>query len=223
MCRFALGLFLVVVASLSAQDISLKVGETKPISLRISGDEYNFGVSGGVSWKQDKSDATHLKLQLTGVTPGSAMISIAIYKNGKITDVAFISISIAGQVVPAPPTPPVPPIPPGPEPPPVPPPGPKAASVWTIIIEESSERTAPIAKVMNDLAYWQSLKAKGHFWRFYDKDSPEAKAKGYADKAAAVGLPAVLILDAKTGGILKAFKLPATTAEIDVAIKEVTK
>ena len=101
-------------------------------------------------------------------------------------------------------------------------PAPKQVIAWAIVVEETSQRTADTAKVLGDLAYWQSLKAKGVDWRFYDKDSPDAKLRNFDTFGAEVGLPAVLFLAAdgkKVGG----FKLPKTTAEIDAKMKEIGK
>ncbi len=227
--RFAL-LAILICSPLFAQDIKIKSGETKPVSLRITGEDYSFGVAGNVTWTKQDSDATHLKLTLVGTAPGSATITMVIYRQGRITGIDFITIGITGDApapVPPQPVPPIPdPVPPPaptptPNPPPIP--VPNVASAWLVVIEESSERTAAIAKVMGNLTYWQGLKTQGHNYRFYDKDSAEAKAKGYVARAGTVGLPALLILDPKGGRQpLSATKLPATTAEIDTLLKGVT-
>lgn len=97
------------------------------------------------------------------------------------------------------------------------PPAPIAAA-WVIVVEETMARTPAVAAVLSDSAYWSGLKAKGISWRFYDKDSADAKAKKYDQFAAEVGLPAVLFLD-KSGKVLKKAKLPANTAGIDELMK----
>ena len=98
-------------------------------------------------------------------------------------------------------------------------PEPKQPVAWVVVVEESGERTAATAKVLGDLAYWQGLKAKGIDWRFYDKDSPDAKVRNFDTFAAEVGVPAVLFL-ASDGKKVGGFKLPATVSDIDAKLKE---
>ena len=90
--------------------------------------------------------------------------------------------------------------------------------VQLIVDEVEGQRTADTAKVLGDLAYWKGLEARGVKYRFYDKDSPEAKQNKYVEfQAEAGGLPFVLLLDS-TGKKLDVFKLPVTTAELDAKI-----
>lgn len=112
--------------------------------------------------------------------------------------------------------------PPKPDPKPEPKPEPKKAVAWVVIVEETAQRTPAAAKVLNDLAYWQVLKARGVNWRFYDKDAQEAKERNYDRFATETGLPAVLLL-AADGERLAAFPLPATTADLDAKLKEYAK
>ena len=108
--------------------------------------------------------------------------------------------------------------PPDPQPKPDPQPQPVTDVKWCIVVEETSQRTADTAKVLGDLAYWKGLEARGVKYRFYDKDSPEAKQNKYVEfQAEAGGLPFVLLLDS-TGKKLDVFKLPVTTAELDAKI-----
>lgn len=113
------------------------------------------------------------------------------------------------------------PIPPPDPPKPDPKPTPINASVWMIVVEETSERTALTAKVLGDLAYWNSIKTRGSNWRFYDKDSPDAIAKKYPTMVSGATLPALLILSAD-GEKIKAVPLPKTTTEVDTLFREVT-
>jgi len=106
--------------------------------------------------------------------------------------------------------------PPGPGPGPVPPPTPINAT-WAIVVEETSARTPAISAVLNDLAMWNRVAAKGVKWRTYDKDSADTKAKKYDVAAAPVGYPALLLLDS-VGKVLKVSKLPATSVETEAAI-----
>jgi len=109
------------------------------------------------------------------------------------------------------------PPPPVPDPKPKPDPAPAPAGpLWLIVVEETGERTPETAAVLGDAAYWLALRAKGHKFRFYDRDSADAKRLGYV-KAAGDALPALVVLDA-TGAVVKAVKLPATTAGVDAMI-----
>lgn len=107
------------------------------------------------------------------------------------------------------------PVPPVPVPPNPNPPGPvHVVPTWVIVVEETSARTPAITAVLNDLDMWKRLGAKGVKYRVYDKDSPDAKARGYAQQATGVQLPAVLHLDA-TGKVTVKYPLPASAAELE--------
>ena len=113
----------------------------------------------------------------------------------------------------------------GPQPPPIPepkpnPPEPKQAVAWVVVVEETADRTPEVAKVLGDLTYWQGLRKREPAveWRFYDKDSPEAKKRNYDTFGREVGLPAVLLLGAD-GKVVDKFKLPSSTGEIDAKLK----
>lgn len=93
-----------------------------------------------------------------------------------------------------------------------------AGPYWLIVIEETSERTPDAAKVLGDAAYWLAVRARGHKYRFYDKDSKEAKDLKYVAKVAGVGLPALLVLDAAGDVVGTPGPLPKTTAGIDALI-----
>jgi hypothetical protein len=117
---------------------------------------------------------------------------------------------------------------------PIPPPLPKAECLTLVTIWESADATPAVAKVMKDAVYWQSLVAACHKYAQIDKDSKEldatgketgktiVDARGYAPYIAKYGLPTLLVFDQKTGQLLTAMKLPATTAEITAIIKGIT-
>jgi hypothetical protein len=112
--------------------------------------------------------------------------------------------------------------PPKPKPDPEPKPDPKPLPVaWVVVVEETEARTEAQAALLNDTAYWQSLASSGVKWRFYDKDSPDVRAKGF-DRASPV--PYVLLLDARgrdaaTGGEPRPIPLPADKAGVDALLK----
>jgi hypothetical protein len=102
-------------------------------------------------------------------------------------------------------------------------PAPKASKVYFVVVEETSKRTPDAAKVLMDMGYWQGLRAQGHDWIFYDKDSPQAIKNGYVKASEGVSLPVLLVLDPATGKPLaKPVPLPASTAGVDAIKKEVT-
>lgn len=111
---------------------------------------------------------------------------------------------------------------PGPKPKPDPKPDPaKADSVWVIVVEDAAgPRTVEVAAALND-PFWQALRPK-HDFRHYQSDSKTAIDNGYVKQAKEVGMPAVLVLDAKDGAPLKAFKL-GKVADINTAVREVVK
>lgn len=101
---------------------------------------------------------------------------------------------------------------------------PKLANAWVLLIEESSQRTPQVARILGNSTYWDSLAARKIKWRLYDKDSPEVKS--YTEAAEKVGYPAVLILTTEAGqtkGTLVAAKpCPPTTDSLDEFIRKVT-
>ncbi len=118
---------------------------------------------------------------------------------------------------------------PGPKP--VPPdvsPEPKPKPITTgplylILVEELDERTPATAKLVNDVAFWQRMKAKQVFFRPYDQDDPGAKAKGYVEAAtkAGVSLPALILLD-KDGDVIWVKPRPKDTAAVEALVREVS-
>ena len=117
---------------------------------------------------------------------------------------------------------PIPPPKPKPEPKPDPKPEPvKVESVWVIVVEDASApRTLDTAKALND-PFWAGLKPK-HSFRHYLSTAKPAIDNGYVEQGKRVGFPAVLILDAKDGDVLKAFTL-GTVADLDAQVKAVVK
>lgn len=93
------------------------------------------------------------------------------------------------------------------------PPAPTGKVAWVIVVEESAERTVQTARILGDLGFWRSVIAKGVGWHVYDKDDPVAVSNGYLPDAQKAGFPAMLLMNDK-GKILKAMKLPASTADV---------
>lgn len=146
---------------------------------------------------------------------GTGRATLVVVPVGAKTETDWIIKPVDAAATPAPPVP---------DPTPGPGPSPKVDKVWVITVDETGERTPETGKVLNDLAFWKGLQAAGHKYRQLDKDSAEAANKNYlkALQKQNVTLPGVLILDSK-GQVLRAAKLPPSTAGIKAMIDEVTK
>lgn len=101
---------------------------------------------------------------------------------------------------------------PGPDPP-----SPKPGS-WVIVIEESSERSPALARLITS-DYQAELAARQLRWRIYDIDQDAARP--YAQHAQKAGLPAVLVVGT-TGRLLDSFTLPSDQATLDAKVKGAT-
>lgn len=108
---------------------------------------------------------------------------------------------------------------PDPPDPPEPEPSVDIPGSWVVFVEESSERTAEMAKIIGDADYWQTYVSRDLKWRVYDDDSPDAAS--YLDVANSVGIPAMIVLSPE-GKVLSKTKVPASTTAIDMIVKEVT-
>jgi hypothetical protein len=128
---------------------------------------------------------------------------------GPVSNGAPFTIIISGKG----PQPP----PPEPDPKPDPKPEPTGEGAWIEVIEETSARTLETAGVISDLKFWQSLEAKGHAWRHYDKDAKDIPKGHYKGDT----LPILLIVS-KGGNQLYRGPLPKTTAEISKIVTETT-
>lgn len=145
-------------------------------------------------------------------------------------DFLQLPLAVPGKKKPKPdPTPDVKPAPkPTPDPVPDVKPAPKGdREFWAVVLEETGERSVAAAKVLNAADFWRGLAARGHNYRFIDKDNPFAKAGKYLEAAQAKGvaLPAVLLFDrnapaGQPADPVAVFALPATTAEVDTQIKK---
>jgi hypothetical protein len=112
---------------------------------------------------------------------------------------------------------PMPPPRPDPQPQPQPQPAPvKEQAVCVVVVEETSARTPDVAKVLGDLAYWRGLTARGHKWRFYDKDAAESAQY----RAVIPAVPGMLVMQTD-GKKLWSGPLPKTTAEVSDILKKV--
>ncbi len=100
-----------------------------------------------------------------------------------------------------------PPVPPDPKPSPKP--EPTGEGAWVEIIEETAARSVDTIRIVKDSKFWDSLEAKGHATRFYDKDSKDVPAGHYKGDT----LPVLLIVS-KAGVVIHRGPLPNTTAKI---------
>lgn len=125
-----------------------------------------------------------------------------------------------GEVIPAPkPKPPVV----DPDPKPTPKPVPKGP-YFLVTVTETSARTVAEAKLLNDVAYWQSLRTSGHDFRHFDKDDATAAKGGYTKAYAELGSCLVIVTadkpDEKGGSLVRKVPLPKTTADVTALLKE---
>ncbi len=111
------------------------------------------------------------------------------------------------------------PTPPSPNPNPQPDIKVDTKDAWVLVVEETAERTAATAKVLQDNGYWQSLKGRGLLHGFLDDDPPTPETT--ANLARSKGLPALVIVSSK-GDVLHAGVLPKSVAEIDAIVKAST-
>ena len=96
---------------------------------------------------------------------------------------------------------------------------PVAGDVFLIVVEETAERTAETAAVLNGSSeWWHSLGTRGVSYRWYDDDTVGAE-KFAADVKER---PGFVLMDS-TGKRLKTGSLPKTTAELDQILKGVGK
>ena len=96
---------------------------------------------------------------------------------------------------------------------------PVAGDVFLIVVEETAERTAETASVLNGSSeWWHKLGSRGVSYRWYDDDT--AGVEKFA--AAVKERPGFVLMDS-TGKRLKTGSLPKTTAELDQILKGVGK
>jgi hypothetical protein len=153
---------------------------------------------------------------IVGKSQGSCTVTIWGVKDGIAVKLDTILI----QVGPRPPPKPQPDTdPPKPQPQPV---GTKA--FWVVTVEDMTIRSPETAKLLGDLASWNTLRPPGHEYRFYDKTTTNGST--YAAIAAAKGipLPAVLLFD-RAPGVTQAVpvaveKLPAAFSGIQDLVKK---
>lgn len=160
-------------------------------------------------------DSRRFVLPTVGVKAGKyRYAAVGASKTGEQATVEFTVV--VGDVPPEPA--------PEPKPKPQPEPGPapvKADAVFVVVVEDAAgARTIETAQALND-NWWATLKPK-HDYRHYFSDSVAAKDNGYVKEAGAVGYPAVLVMDAKDGAVLKKFKLNGLDP-VKQAVAEVSK
>ena len=103
-------------------------------------------------------------------------------------------------------------------------PGPPAPKVgaWVLIIEESSERSPWVARLIADREFWQSVEDRGLRWRVYDIDSAGDSRGEITKQAREVGLPALVTIDEDKEAILSIERLPNSIDAVNESIKRAT-
>lgn len=113
--------------------------------------------------------------------------------------------------------------PPDPKPRPNPQPDPNADALTLAVIDDPLTTTADTRIILNNVAYWQTLKTRGHGWRFYAPNTTEADGVAAVNvmKARQLGPPSIVVTNPRTG-VREAYKLPANTDGIDLIIRKHT-
>jgi len=125
-----------------------------------------------------------------------------------------------------------------PQPPdPTPIPQPQADKLWIVVLEETADRNTAVGRVLGDLAFWQSIKALGHKYQFFDQNNPGTVAQSYVAKFGEINtariiakkeplkMPVVFFVDPTKPietNVLSCVPLPATTADVRAYIKQLT-
>lgn len=161
--------------------------------------------------KEYLNDKYLTDLILWGITPGQYRILAYSSLNDIQTPPTLFTITIQGEQPPPQPQP-------NPQPQPQPDPTPKAAKLWIALIYDSTNvkggSTDPLAAILNNISFWNSLKAQGHeYQRIDSQKDPVGVAKFQQQIAANGGTPCVVIMDASNAKILNQgdFGIPKTT------------
>lgn len=161
---------------------------------------------------EELKDGKRFLLHTRGVAPGRyKFAAVAANKDGEQTRQDF-EVVIGNPPVPVP-------NPPAPNPDPNPTGEFLTAPLYVVVIEETGVRTPAQGKVLADLA--AGYTARGQKFKVFDQNDPTVSALKLDALAKATGLPAVVVRDAR--GIDRAFKLPASFAELDTAVKGLVK
>jgi len=169
----------------------------------------------GVVLTPDKSSGSYdidqtADNRFSGTLESGQVLEIVVTGKGK----PFI-FRIKSNTAPQPPPTPIPP--PGPNPSPAP----VSSGLLSIsVVEDPVTRTNLTAAVLNDVAFWNGLQAKGHKVRIYAPSTPEIggiKAVN-ATKSASITPPSLVIADQKTGNVLTTVVLPNSIPAIQQLI-----
>lgn len=184
---------LVLAAAAPAQikgptEISTPVGRLAAVPLTIDGDQSDYAVLGTDvdAFREFTTDPAQLRLRVIGYAPGTAYVTVAAVKGGKLQPLFVVKVTITGPA--PPPVPPGPtPVPPGPTPPtPVPVDPPIAGEgLRMLIVRESADLSnLPSGQVQamtsaDVRGYLQKTCPKGPDgrtpeFRVYDKDQDVA-------------------------------------------------
>lgn len=117
---------------------------------------------------------------------------------------------------------PRPPPEPAPEPDPDPTPTAKKLGIVTIDVAADRAKNLPLARLLTDIAYWDTLRAAGH--KVWLMDKSNAQARQYDDLAAKNGYPLTVFYDGAVTPprMLGTAKTPNTKAEFDALLKQFT-
>lgn len=112
--------------------------------------------------------------------------------------------------------------PPDPEPDPRPEPTPTAKTLGIVNIDIANKRATnlPLARLLTDIAYWDTLRAAGH--KVWLMDKSNAQARQYDDLAAKVGYPLTVFYDGAVTPpkMIGSVRTPNDKAGFDALVKQ---
>lgn len=195
-------------------------GRALPRSVKwtVKPDEYDAR-----KWVPPDTDGTVFSIGLEG-EPVTLTVFLSVGAADGSVDHTTLMIQCGEGSLP-PPVPPIPPTPPKPDPP-KPDPEPdnlRASKLALIVIEDVTARSVSSAKLLNDFAYWESLRTAGHSFAFYDYRTTEPKGQRYTTEIGTSVKPCLLLRDAEKDTKLTVVPLPEKTADIAALVKKWSK
>lgn len=116
------------------------------------------------------------------------------------------------------PVPPVPPIPvPAPTPVPI-----TAKRLAIVTIDHASARTQAQGLLLGDKQFWDTLRAKGHIIENLSAMDAVSAMK-FKSQTDAVGLPALILMDAETGRVLDKLRIPSDKSGVQSLVDKYAK
>lgn len=122
--------------------------------------------------------------------------------DGKLTDFARTSITVAGGNSPV--TPPNPPNPPNPP----------TANMHVTFVVDLNATTPALGQILNSQKVKEAITTRSAYYRLYDVNSNVLKEKGLDKVLANGGGPPLIIVQNANGQVVSSLKMPGTEAEV---------